>query len=239
MCHYVNDWLEREETMTKYKRFPRETARDFALRVLKGNILSFELMPGTAISENEIATELGISRTPVREAIIELSKAYLIEIYPQKGSFISLIDPKMVEEARFLRKVTDTAVIETACDEIDEEGIALLEDNVTLQEFYLSKGMTDKLFDLDNQFHKIIYAIAKKDIIYEIHSTLMIHFDRVRNLSVETAKDFKVVGDHRAMLEAIRSRDKKTAAQLVEKHLNRYPIDEKDIRSQRPEYFKA
>ena len=81
--------------------------------------------------------------------------------------------------------------------------------------------------------------IAKKDIIYEIHSTLMIHFDRVRNLSVEAAKDFKVVGDHRAMLEAIRARDKKTAAELVEKHLNRYPIDEKDIRSKWPEYFKA
>ena len=230
---------EREETMTKYKKHPRETARDFALRVMKENILSFELKPGTAISENEIATDLGISRTPVREAIIELSKAYLIEIFPQRGSFISLIDPKMVEEARFLRMITDIAVIETACDEIDEDGLRVLEDNVSLQEFYLSKGMKEKLFELDNQFHKSIYDIAKKDIIYEIHSTLMIHFDRVRNLSVETAKDFKVVGDHRAMLEAIRAGDKVTAAELVRKHLNRYPIDEKDIRSQKPEYFKA
>lgn len=220
-------------------KFPRENARDYALRILKNNILSLELKPGTVISENELATELGISRTPVREAIIELSKAYLIETYPQRGSFISLIDPKMVEEARFIRRITDTAVIELACDEIDEEGLAILEDNVTLQEFYLSKGMTDKIFDLDNQFHKSIYDIAKKDIVYEIHSTLMLHFDRVRNLSVATVKDFKVVADHRNMLEAIRKKDKKTAAELVNKHLNRYQIDEKEIRSQRPEYFKA
>lgn len=225
--------------MKIYKKIPRETARDFALRVLKENILSFDLEPGKAISENEIAQELGISRTPVREAIIELSKAYLIEIFPQRGSFISLIDPKMVEEARFLRKITDIAVIEEVCEISDEGGIALLEDNVALQEFYLSKGMTEKLFDLDNQFHKSIYEIAKKDIIYEIHSTLMIHFDRVRNLSVETAKDFKVVGDHRAMLEAIKAGDKEKAAALVDKHLNRYPIDEKEIRSHKPEYFKA
>ena len=225
--------------MKIHRKLARESARDFALRVLKENIISLELKPGTVISENELATELGISRTPIREAIIELSKAYLIEIYPQRGSFISLIDPKMVDEARFLRRITDTAVIEAACDEIDEKGIALLEDNVSLQEFYLSKGMTEKIFDLDNQFHKDIYEIAKKDIIYEIHSTLMIHFDRVRNLSVETVKDFKVVGDHRNMLEALKAGNKKTAAELVNKHLNRYQIDEKEIRNQRPEYFKS
>jgi DNA-binding GntR family transcriptional regulator len=220
-------------------KYSRETARDFALRILKENILSLELKPGMAISENELSAELNISRTPIREAIIELAKSYLIEIYPQRGSFISLIDPKMVEEARFLRKITDTAVIETACDEIDEEGIRLLEDNVSLQEYYLSKGMTDKIFELDNQFHKDIYVVAKKDIIYEIHSTLMIHFDRVRNLSVATVKDFKVVGDHRKMLEAIKARDKKTAVELVDKHLSRYQIDEKEIRSKKPEYFKV
>ncbi|MCR5120361.1 MAG: GntR family transcriptional regulator [Lachnospiraceae bacterium] len=220
-------------------KFPRENARDYALRIMKNNILSLDLKPGTVISENELATELGISRTPVREAIIELSKAYLIETYPQRGSFVSLIDPKMVEEARFIRRITDTAVIELACEQIDEKGIAVLEENVVLQEFYLSKGMTDKIFDLDNQFHKSIYDIAEKDIVYEIHSTLMLHFDRVRNLSVSTVKDFKVVGDHRNMLEAIKAGDKKTAVELVNKHLNRYQIDEKEIRSKRPEYFKA
>jgi DNA-binding GntR family transcriptional regulator len=163
--------------MELYTKLPKETARDYALRVLKGNIISLELAPGTSISENELAAEIGISRTPVREAIIELAKAYLIEIYPQRGSFVSLIDPKMVEEARFLRRVMDTAVIEDVCETADEEGINLLEENVALQEFYLEKGMTEKLFDLDNKFHRNIYVVAKKDIIYDIHSTLMIHVE--------------------------------------------------------------
>ena len=225
--------------MELYTKLPKETARDYALRVLKGNIISLELAPGTAISENELAAEIGISRTPVREAIIELAKAYLIEIYPQRGSFVSLIDPKMVEEARFLRRVMDTAVIEEVCETADEEGIRLLEENVELQEFYLSKGTTDKLFDLDNKFHRDIYVVAKKDIIYDIHSTLMIHFDRVRNLSVVTVKNNGIVGEHRAMLEAIKAKDKKTASELVAKHLDHYQVDEIEIRSRRPEFFKA
>ena len=225
--------------MELYTKLPKETARDYALRVLKGNIISLELAPGTAISENELAAEIGISRTPVREAIIELAKAYLIEIYPQRGSFVSLIDPKMVEEARFLRRVMDTAVIEDVCETADEEGINLLEENVALQEFYLEKGMTEKLFDLDNKFHRNIYVVAKKDIIYDIHSTLMIHFDRVRNLSVVTVKNTGIVGEHRAMLEAIKAKDKKTASELVARHLDHYQVDEKEIRSRRPEFFKA
>ena len=225
--------------MELYTKLPKETARDYALRVLKGNIISLELAPGTAISENELAAEIGISRTPVREAIIELAKAYLIEIYPQRGSFVSLIDPKMVEEARFLRRVMDTAVIEEVCETADEEGINLLEENVALQEFYLEKGMTEKLFDLDNKFHRNIYVVAKKDIIYDIHSTLMIHFDRVRNLSVVTVKNNGIVGEHRAMLEAIKAKDKKAASELVAKHLNHYQVDEIEIRSRRPEFFKA
>ena len=225
--------------MELYTKLPKETARDYALRVLKGNIISLDLAPGTAISENELAAEIGISRTPVREAIIELAKAYLIEIYPQRGSFVSLIDPKMVDEARFLRRVMDTAVIEEVCETADEEGIRLLEENVELQEFYLSKGTTDKLFDLDNKFHRDIYVVAKKDIIYDIHSTLMIHFDRVRNLSVVTVKNNGIVGEHRAMLEAIKAKDKKTASELVAKHLDHYQVDEIEIRSRRPEFFKA
>lgn len=225
--------------MELYTKLPKETARDYALRVLKGNIISLDLAPGTAISENELAAKIGISRTPVREAIIELAKAYLIEIYPQRGSFVSLIDPKMVEEARFLRRVMDTAVIEEVCETADEEGIRLLEENVELQEFYLSKGTTDKLFDLDNKFHRDIYVVAKKDIIYDIHSTLMIHFDRVRNLSVVTVKNNGIVGEHRAMLETIKAKDKKTASELVAKHLDHYQVDEIEIRSRRPEFFKA
>ncbi|MCQ2519522.1 MAG: GntR family transcriptional regulator [Lachnospiraceae bacterium] len=224
--------------MNNTERIAGETARDFALRVIRDNIVSLDLKPGTLVSENEIAFELGLSRTPVREAIIELSKASIIEIYPQKGSYVSLIDSKMVEESRFLRNVLDSAVIEVACDLASDKDLNEMEENVLLQEFFLSRGENEKIYPLDNDFHKMIYNIAEKRNIYEMRSIMMIHFDRVRTLSVETVKDLKIVSDHRGMYEAIKNHDKEKAVQLVNKHLGRYQFDENAIREQFSEYFK-
>lgn len=214
-----------------------ETARDYAFRVIKDNIVSLEFIPGTFVSENEMALELGLSRTPVREAIIDLAKASVIETVPQRGNYVTLIDPEMVNESRFLRQVLDKAVIQVACESHDEEGLAMLEENVQLQEFYLDKNAENKIFLLDNQFHEGIYKIAKKGRIFEMRSTLMIHFDRVRSLAVETVKDMKIVKDHREMLEAIKRNDKEAAVALVDKHLGRYQFDQDIIRAQYPEYF--
>lgn len=220
------------------ERLPRETARDFAFRVLRDNIVSLDLKPGTLISENEIAMEFGVSRTPVREAIIDLAKAGIIEILPQRGSYVSLIDPSMVEESRFVRKILDKAVIELACESAPKDVIDEIEENVHLQEFYLEKEDADRIYMLDNQFHYLIYKAAGKETTYDMSSTMMLHFDRVRTLSVETVKDLKIVKDHREMLEAIKAGDKETAVFLVEKHLGRYKLDEAQMKQEHPEYFK-
>ncbi|MCR5425295.1 MAG: GntR family transcriptional regulator [Lachnospiraceae bacterium] len=224
--------------LTADKKRAGESTREYALRILKSNIITNGLEPGAAISENELAAQLGISRTPIREALIELAKVSLIETYPQRGSYISRIDPKMVEEARFLRRVLDTAVIEAACETSNEKGLALIEENVSLQEFFLSRDMTERILDLDNEFHRLIYSMVEKDIVYEMSSTLMIHFDRVRSLSFESVKDLKVVSEHRQMLEAIKAGDSSKARVLVQQHLGHYRVDEKVIREQYPDYFK-
>lgn len=223
--------------MVNLERLAGETARDYAFRVIKDNIVSLELKPGTLVSENEIAMELGISRTPVREAIIDLAKVSVIEILPQRGSYVALIDPKMVEESRFLRHVLDRAVIKVACERAGEDDLAELEENVHLQEFYLEKDNPSKIYELDNEFHYLIYKAADKSTIYDMRSTMMIHFDRVRTLSVAAVKDMKIVSDHRGMLEAIKAKDQEEAVRLVDKHLSRYQVDEAMIEEQYPEYF--
>lgn len=223
--------------MVNLERLAGETARDYAFRVIKDNVVSLELKPGTLVSENEIAMELGISRTPVREAIIDLAKVSVIEILPQRGSYVALIDPKMVEESRFLRHVLDRAVIKVACERAGEDDLAELEENVHLQEFYLEKDNPSKIYELDNEFHYLIYKAADKSTIYDMRSTMMIHFDRVRTLSVAAVKDMKIVSDHRGMLEAIKAKDQEEAVRLVDKHLSRYQVDEAMIEEQYPEYF--
>mgnify|MGYP000929655700 CR=1 FL=1 len=92
-------------------RNPDETGRAYALRVLKENITDTTLIPGTLLSENELAKELGLSRVPVREALIELSKSDIVEILPQRGSRVSLIDLKLVDEAGFFRRTLECAVV--------------------------------------------------------------------------------------------------------------------------------
>lgn len=229
----------REGKMRQIDKNPTETAREYALRAIKENIISLDLEPGASISENEIASFLGVSRTPVRESIQELSRASVIEIYPQRGSYVTLIDSAYVEEARFLRKVLDTAVIEEACQLCNNMDILAMEENVSLQEFYLQTESTEKIYVLDNEFHRLIYSAAKKDTIHAMRSNIMLHFDRVRSLSLKTVKDTKIVNDHRQMLEAIKTKDREMAKALVEKHLSRYHIDEAEIRAKYPQYFKT
>ncbi len=220
------------------ERLAGESSREYAFRILRDNIISLELQPGSSISENELSREIGVSRTPIREAIIDLHNALIVEIYPQRGSVISLIDSDLVEESRFLREVLDVAVIRLACLVATPDDIRRLEENVKLQEFYLQNFMADKILELDNEFHRMIFAVAKKERIYGMKSTMMIHYDRVRTLSLVAVKDVKIVNDHRAMMEAIRDRDEETAENLVRKHLSRYTIDKEEIKKQYPQFFK-
>lgn len=220
------------------ERFAKETRREYALRMLKENIIHLDLIPGTMLSENELAGEMQLSRTPVREALIELSKSGIVEILPQKGSALSLIDYSMVEEARFMRNVLECAVVELDCEIKAPEILEELEANVQLQEFYLKNRSSEKLLELDNQFHRLLFLMAGKLQIHALMGSITIHFDRVRSMSLATVKELKTVSDHRAILDAVREGDKQSARALMEKHLSRYKIDQEELREKYPGYFK-
>src|SRR5699024_9920454 len=124
----------------------RETGREYALRNLKDNIIHLELKPGSMVSENELAAQMGLSRTPVREALMELSKVRLVDVYPQRGSAVALIDYDPVEEARFMRSVLEGAVVELDCDMVTEGDLARLRENIALQRRHLADGAVDRLW---------------------------------------------------------------------------------------------
>ncbi|MDR1156768.1 MAG: GntR family transcriptional regulator [Oscillospiraceae bacterium] len=222
-----------------YTEFPmRESARDRAYRILKKAIIMLELEPGTMVSEADLAAKIGFSRTPVREALIELSKTKIVEVYPQKGSMISKIDYNLVEEARFMRLVLEVAVVELACDAASEDDVLALEENLARQNFCLANNSADKLLELDDMFHKRIFLIANKAQTYYFLESMAVHFDRVRKMSLNTIKDIKIVSDHQSILVAVKEKDKAAAKFHVEKHLSRYKIDEELIRQKYPTYFK-
>ena len=219
-------------------RQPRETGRDYALRNIKDNIIHLDLAPGSMVSENELAAEMGLSRTPVREALIELSKVKIVEIYPQKGSAVSLIDYSLVEESRFMRKVLECAVVELACEMSTPDDIRRLQENVRLQNFYLEDYSPDMLMDLDNQFHALLFEIAHKEQVYALMENISIHFDRVRSMALSAVKNLKIVQDHENLVEAIAQNNPEDARAQAEMHLSRYKIDAKAIWEKYPGYFK-
>ena len=214
-----------------------ESARDYAYRTIRDNIVSLDLEPGEMVSEQEIAGQMGISRTPVREALLELSKSGLVETIPQRGSFISKIDYGIIEEVRFLRLIVEIAVCELACVYRTQEDISKLEELVCLQEFYIGRNASDKLLSLDNKFHNILYEIANKNVIKKIVQETTVHFDRVRRLSYDTVKDTKIIGDHKELIIAMKNQDKELAKTVITKHLLRYKMDEELIRKEYPHYI--
>ena len=177
-------------------RKSRETGREYALRTIKDNIVRLELAPGSFISENELAAEMGLSRTPVREALIDLAKVKIIEITPQKRSVVAYIDYDMVEEARFMRNTLECAVVELACQSAMTSEILPLEDNVRLQRFHLEHGNYGEIMELDNQFHELLFQIAQKSQVYAMIQHISIQFDRVRSIALNQGLRMGPEGHH-------------------------------------------
>jgi len=208
------------------------------MRTLKDNIIRLDLAPGSLVSENELSVEMGLSRTPVREALIELSKVGIVEVYPQRGSGIALIDYSLVEEARFMRLVLEKAVVELDCSLATPADIKRLEQNLELYKFYTEHGDSDIILETDNEFHHILFQIAQKERVFSLTQNMSIHFDRVRRMALTAVKDQRTLQDHRDITSAIARRDPIAAGALMEQHLSRYKIDKLDICREYPGYFK-
>ncbi len=217
-----------------------ETARDYALRILKANIISMDLEPGAMVSENELSAQMGLSRTPVREALMDLAKCRVVDVLPQRGSRIALIDYALVEEARFAREVLEVAILDLVCARATPADIAQLRQNVRLQTLVQEPdmGQAQSMLELDDAFHQMLFRIAQKENTYSMLCSMTIHFDRVRNLALGVVKDSKIIADHQAICEAVAARDAQKAKEIMTEHLGRVKVDEEAICSAYPQYMK-
>jgi len=200
-------------------------------------IVNMELVPGSKVSEIELANLLGISRTPVREALIDLARNGAVTIQPQKGTFISLIDPDLVEEARFLRKTLEKEVISLLCEDLYQKELHILDESVSLQEFYLNQGNYEKFLELDNEFHQLFFKITNKDRIYALMKGLNIHFDRARTSIFKKKPSIKTLEEHKTLLKAIHDQNKDAATQCIERHLYQYELDKDSFEQEYSQYF--
>ena len=194
--------------MTERKKFTLEfsLSREIA-GILRDRILHGEYGIGEQLKENRIAGELRVSRTPVREALMDLAKCRVVDVMPQRGSRIALIDYTLVEESRFAREVLEVALLDLVCERITPVDITQLRQNVRLQALTQEPGIGDSLslMELDDAFHQMLFRIAQMENIYHMLCGMTIHFDRVRNLALNVVKDIRIIEDHQQICEAGRS----------------------------------
>lgn len=204
--------------------------------ILRRNIINLHLKPGLAVSESMIAKLLDTSRTPVRESFIKLAEDGLIEVFSQRGSRVTLIDIEQAEEARFARRVLDKAVISEACHTFLEDCLFDLKANVEMQKLCMRERTYERMLDLDNDFHRIIYRGCRKEGLWGHQKKFGFNHDRLRAIRLLSPYPWEeIIEDHNRIAELIRNGDESGVAEAVDKHLTRSIFDR--LVAEHPEYF--
>ncbi|MFW2491626.1 GntR family transcriptional regulator [Clostridium chromiireducens] len=206
---------------------------------LREEIINLYLEPGIIISEKELSEKYSVSRTPVREALVRLAQEGLVNIYPQRGTVVSLIDLSAVEDARFLREHLERAVVKEACKQFLQEYLLKLEMNLKLQKMYMQKQDYKKLFEADEEFHKIIFEGSNKKRVWSSINDASTEFQRIRVLRLVSNNSWdNIYGQHKEIYNAIKNKTSGIAEELMKEHLNMVIFDKNRIKEIYPNYFK-
>jgi DNA-binding GntR family transcriptional regulator len=215
------------------------SAREAVYLRLREQILSLELPPGAALSEKDMSLAFQVSRTPVRESFVRLAQEGLVQVLPQRGTFVSLIDTEHALEARFMREQLERAVVRLACESFPAESLAALEANLKAQLSSLEARDEKRMFDLDEEFHRAIFAGCRKLNTWTVLQQMKTHLDRTRHLALSPDRDWHHLYDqHRAIADAIRRQDAEQADAVMRDHLNLTVTDLHELKRKYPHYFK-
>lgn len=196
------------------------TMGSHVFEVLRQAIIQLKLKPGNAVSETEIAKQLGVSRQPVREAIIKLADAGLVEVRPQRGTYVLLISKREVETARFLREAIEVAIARKAAETVGADAASELRACIARQTMAEDNGVYSEFLRLDEQFHQTIARIADCESAWKVLEGLKAQMDRVRFLSIPMATPVPtLIAQHGDIAEAIIAGDPDRAEEAVRVHL--------------------
>lgn len=215
------------------------STRDAVYTALREQILSLELPPGTPLSENEASQQFQVSRTPVRESFMRLAQEGLVQVLPQRGTFVSLIDTALVEEARFMREHLECAVIELACTGFPEDALRQLEMNLAQQQVSIRLEDEDAMFELDQTYHRILFEGCGKSYTWNALSQLTVHLNRSRRLKLAADHNWQhLYEQHRQMADAIIARNLEKGRRIMKQHLTLNITDQAVLKEQYPNYYK-
>lgn len=182
-----------------------ENNRAYAWRVLRQNIMTLRLPPGEPINEQELSQALDMSRTPVHEAVTRLHSEWLVDVYPQRGTAVSLIDPQLVKEGYETRVLLESALLIDSAGKIGRTDARRLIDCLHRQEavFQSSPDAVDDLIQLDDEFHRLMYSFGGRSHTWTATRGLVSHYDRLRYLdAMDGEADLsQVIEQHRQLCD--------------------------------------
>ena len=216
-------------------------ARDLAYHTVRSRIITMELKPGDPLNDRELAEELGISRTPMREALILLNNAHMVAIKPQSGTHVAPIDLHLMELEQFSRYTLEKEILTRMCGRLTPEQEAgyrqLIEAYRVLEASPEEPDREMRLLELDNAFHRRAFELCGMEHHFDHMLASLQHVERIRKFSLQTEENKSVCSSHMAILEALLHGSTDDVSEALESHLSRYKQSVAQARSVHPEYF--
>lgn len=229
---------KRESSFVEAAHASRGSVRDLVYRSLRHDILHLKLKPGTKMSEQEVSEHFHVSRTPVREVFVRLFQDGLVEIYPQRGTYVSLINLAHVDEGRFVREVLEKAIVREACGKLTKEDIVRLESNLAQQEVCRDNQSYQQMLSLDDRFHATLFHICGRQRTWQMVSQLNNDFIRLRVLRLSRHYDWdRIIEQHWAILDAIKENQPDRAEEIIQEHLRMVIVEKNLLLAEFPDYF--
>ncbi len=207
-------------------------------RIIEHRIITNSLRPGERVSENELAALLGVSRQPIREALIRLAEAGLVRVLPQRATVVTRISVARVNSARFLREAVERAVVREAALRAGPRDITGMRALIANQSAAIQTGDHAAFLSLDDELHRSFAVCIAHDDVWRTLQTVKLHMDRVRYLSLPDATPAaRLIQQHAAIVDAIAARDPDAAEAVMRQHLTELLACLPGLVARLPDYF--
>ena len=210
----MKDYDVKQEVTDKY------SLRGRVFHKLREDILSGKYEDHEELREVAIGEELGVSRTPVREAFRQLELEGLIQIIPNKGAYVTGITEKDVKDIYMIRSLLEGLCARWATEYISNEKLEEMEENVYLAKFHAEKGHLEQLTELDNRFHDIMYEACNSKMLEHHLKDFHEYVLRVRRKTLsQVTRGTASNKEHEKIMEAIKAKDADNAERLAHQHM--------------------
>ena len=205
---------------------------------LRDAIINLKFKPGELIRKSELCASLGVSRSPISEAISRLAQEGLVEVFPQAGTYVARFSMDEIREGAFIREALELAAIERLGRQISQEQIVLLRRNIRIQEAFVADEDFQGFYGLDREFHQMLLAFTDFKKLTWFAETAWVNVDRARQLVLPVpGRVAETLTEHQAIFQALQRRNPAAARAAMQAHLGRLMSFLTPLEKEHPEFF--